>query len=293
MRKIILRFVLATSLVLTLSACNLLPFSKGEETPEVIEENTNIGDKKPQEAIVEEPAQEEEGKEASQNDIDDEELKTVDLSNVKVGDTVTFGKYDQDGDETNGSEPIEWEVLEVSNNRALLISKYVLDCKAYNEEGVDVTWETCTLRSWMNGEFFSAAFNEAEKSKIAETTLSNPDTEWKRANGADVIDGGNDTNDKVFLLSLEEIYKYYGNDWFEEEYGEGACEKLIAPATQTAIKNEVYSANNGADWWLRSPGMNANYACFVSYDGRAGWFKCDIVDCNNDYGVRPAIYVEY
>ena len=86
---------------------------------------------------------------------------------VQVGDIIEFGSYEQDNDLSNGPEPIEWRVLEVSDGSALIVSQYALDARAYNKERVRITWAECTLRGWLNGEFYATAFNEEEKGRIA------------------------------------------------------------------------------------------------------------------------------
>lgn len=77
---------------------------------------------------------------------------------------IIFGVYEQDGDLTNGPEPIEWEVLGTDSNGTLLVSRYILDCQPYNTEYVDVTWETCSLRAWLNDDFLNTAFTPFEQS---------------------------------------------------------------------------------------------------------------------------------
>ncbi|MCR4687507.1 MAG: DUF6273 domain-containing protein [Lachnospiraceae bacterium] len=299
MKKKLLAVMLVATMTLSLGACNLLSHNNEEpEEEQVVQEAPEIQDLQGHDEVQEEVAEEEPGEEEQKEEVADDENADADdnadaasgmveLSNAKVGDVIVFGAYDQDGDDTNGAEPIEWEVLEVSGNRALLISKYVLDAKAYNEEYVEITWENCTLRSWLNGEFYDIAFNGDEQSKIAEVTLSNPDNEYYGA------EGGNDTNDKVFLLSMEEILKYYGNDWYDADNGYGNCKDLIVQPTQTAINNCVYSgADDGASWWLRSPGYCNIETCNIE-SGSAGWYYHHYRVDDYCMGVRPAIYVEF
>ena len=78
------------------------------------------------------------------------------LSRAKIGSHVVFGKYEQDDDASNGKEPIEWIVLAKEKDRALLISKYGLAAQQYNTEWTDETWETCSLRKWLNETFLNA-----------------------------------------------------------------------------------------------------------------------------------------
>ena len=94
-------------------------------------------------------------------------------SSVAVGDICYFGAYEQDNDLTNGKEPIEWLVLDVQGDKALLLSKYGLDAKPYNTTYADVTWETCTLRKWLNDDFLKTAFSEDEQKAILTTEVDN------------------------------------------------------------------------------------------------------------------------
>lgn len=124
-------------------------------------------------------------------------------SSVSVGDTITFGSYEQDNNSANGTETIEWQVLDVQDGKALIISKYVLDSQSYNPERVAMTWEECNLRKWLNDEFLNAAFTAAEQEQIISTTIQNPN------NSSYGTDGGNDTTDHIFLLNIEESLNYF------------------------------------------------------------------------------------
>ena len=97
---------------------------------------------------------------------------------IREGDYIVFGRYEQDGDLSNGPEPIEWEIVAEENGRMLLISRYILDCQPYNTELEDVTWETCSLRAWLNDYFYNTAFNSVEQNRILSVTLSNPDNAY-------------------------------------------------------------------------------------------------------------------
>ena len=69
-------------------------------------------------------------------------------------------------------EPIEWRVLSVNGEEALLLADKGMDCKHYNEKSEDVTWETCTLRTWLNNEFYNEVFNETEQKAIKDSLLN-------------------------------------------------------------------------------------------------------------------------
>ena len=109
---------------------------------------------------------------SSENEKIFEEYKKALLENISAGSTVFFGNYEQDRDLSTGKEDIEWIVLKVEDNRAFLVSKYALDYKPYNDTAEAITWENCTLRTWLNTEFLNEAFSEEEQAIIELTTLA-------------------------------------------------------------------------------------------------------------------------
>lgn len=144
--------------------------------------------------------------------------------------------------------PIQWNVLCREDGKALLLSSYGLVCKPYHKKSQDVTWETCTLRQWLNEDFYNAAFSEDEKARIVKTKIhtdENPDYHTP---------GGNDTEDHVFLLSATEAERYL------LEY-----ERRIKK-TPAAFAQDSFSGWQ-ADWWLRSPGCDPTCADHVSGKG--------------------------
>ena len=189
------------------------------------------------------------------------------LKQCNVGDAIVFG---------NHYGVIGWLVLEKQDGKVLLISKYCIDAKPYNEKDAYVTWETCTLRQWLNGNFIDETFIEEEKTLICDTYLQNPD------NPEYGTDGGNDTTDKVFLLSINEAEKYFAND-----------EARATTATSYARVQGIYvSEENGTNgyacWWLRSPGNGSGDAARVD-NGGAVLCSGSIVDYGGS-GVRPAFW---
>ena len=192
-------------------------------------------------------------------------------SEYKVGKTIEFGNYPQDKDGTE--KPIEWIVMKKEGNQVLLLSKYVLDAKPYNKEWEDVTWETSDIRQWLNNEFYTTAFNKAEKAKIQTSLIKNEDNSKYGTNG------GNDTEDKVFLLSEKETETLFSNK-----------EERIAKATEYATKSGVYvNEEKAACWWLRSLGNKGYIAAEVNHYGWVDRYG-DYVDYSYD-GVRPALHL--
>lgn len=90
------------------------------------------------------------------------EYKIEKLKSAQIGDFIFFGEYEQDNDIDNGREDIEWLVLDKVENKILVVSKMGLDAKPYNDENKKVTWENCTLRTWLNEDFLNEAFDEKE-----------------------------------------------------------------------------------------------------------------------------------
>ena len=231
----------------------------------------------------------------------DQELEAI--RNARIGDIVIFGVYEQDNNLDNGQEPIEWEVLDIQDGKALLISKYALDCQPYNEEYTYVTWETCTLREWLNQEFLDTAFSPAEATAIAETAVVNND------NRTYVTEGGNDTTDKIFLLSRDEVEQYYeivrdafhlANDSLVCKLTDYGKERIISnymehydgtreEAEEWYHGTEESWGENACWWWLRSPGNNSDYAAYVYFAGNDNYYGYYVADSIG--AVRPAFWI--
>ena len=184
------------------------------------------------------------------------------IKNAKVGDIIRFGKY-------------EWLVLEKTTDTVLIITKDIVCHKGYNKERKGITWENCTLRSWLNNEFYNE-FTAEEKAMIVNTYVENNDNPKYRTKG------GNDTTDKVFLLSIEEVNKYFKDD-----------------EARIAYTNDVKYQQDGGkrSWWLRSPGYSSSFATTVGISGSI-FLGGSIVnfgdDVNNDsHGVRPTLNLKF
>ena len=196
------------------------------------------------------------------------------LGDPQAGDIVTLGRYEQDADEENGPEQIQWVVLTNQNGKAFLLSLYCLDTKPYHDV-IDgkVTWAQSALRTWLNEDFYNAVFTEAEKLLLAETELSTSD------NPRYETPGGENTLDRVFLLSLEEVDIY-----LDEDLKKGQT-------TAYTRKNGCY--DNAMDygwWWLRSPGKVRRDACYVDALGKVSLYG--YVVHRPGWSVRPAIWID-
>ena len=223
--------------------------------------------------------------------MDDE---TAEAACPEPGSYLTFGHYEQDNDLTNGEEPIEWLVLEVdeANSKALVISRYGLDAKPYNTEWADVTWETCTLRAWLNNDFLNAAFTADEQAAILTTAVDNSDSQgysgWS-------TNGGNNTQDKIFLLSYAEANQYLGVEHWSVDDSKNNTRSRVAPTAYAIAQgawtySDYYQTADGAAagwWWLRSPGVDQINAAYVKYDGALYSYYVNYESAS----VRPAFWI--
>lgn len=202
-------------------------------------------------------------------------IKPLLLAKANPGDTVFFGAYEQDNNTSNGKEDVAWLVLAKENNKIFVISEKGLDCQPYNiEQYANVTWETCTLRKWLNTDFINSAFSSDEKTKIPTVTVSADKNHGYSANP------GNATQDQVFLLSITEANKYFNST------GARQCEP-----TDYAVANGAWESDSGnfCWWWLRSPGDVPGSAARVSGGGIVSSAGYD-VNYNNG-AVRPAMWI--
>jgi hypothetical protein len=167
-------------------------------------------------------------------------LKKPELSSV--GDIVTFGNY-------------TWYVINKTDCGCTLLCEDPIGNRAYNDKWEAITWESCTLRSWLNNDFYNE-FSDEEKAMIVKTKNKNSD------NSEYGTDGGNDTEDYIYLLSLDEAGQ---------------------------LSENIRSI--GSWWWLRSSGYCQSLAAAgVFSDGSLstdGWFV------THEYGVRPALNLEF
>ena len=185
------------------------------------------------------------------------------FSKVTVGDTIVFGSYELDDNATNGKEGIEWLVLAKEDDTILVISRYGVDWQKYNGEETSTSWEKCTLRSWLNHDFFYSAFSEKEQTIILTTTVSadeNPEYN---------VNPGSDTQDKMFLLSILETDKYFNSN------RERTCR---------------FIAQDAWFWWLRSPGETLDNAAKVDRDGSINKEGAQVNIVN--ILVRPAMWID-
>jgi len=223
---------------------------------------------------------------------------------VPPGGKIRFGKYD-------------WYVLDRQNDRTLILTEKVIERRPYHNQPCEITWETCDMRKYLNGEFYNS-FGEADRERIVEVINENNRNPWYGT------DGGNPTADKIFLLSIDEVVKYFGDSgqrenrvksddysWCNDEYWPWLNDRY------DINRRAVDDTGMVAFWRLRSPGANGRLVAMVmgncgdEFDhggiGVAGGggdltpdrhFVFDTVDVltasdenSNINGVRPALWL--
>ena len=210
----------------------------------------------------------------------------TDKNGVSTWDCIYFGSYYQSNRTTK--EPIKWRVLSVNGDDAFLLADKTLDCQPYNTENKDVTWETCTLRNWLNNDFYNAAFSAAEKSAIKTSLVVNKD------NPEYGTEGGNNTNDKVYLLSIQEaMNSSYGflSSYNDTETRQAENTEYVKEHGVWIDVNDKYSRNGV--WWLRSPLPPGDYYLSnVAVVDRKGYVnRVDNYVTLSTIAVRPALHL--
>ncbi len=192
------------------------------------------------------------------------------------GNVIKLGSYEQDGDSSNGAEPLEWIVLDYDSkeNKALIMTLYAIDAVVYKDSYGATTWETSDARRWLNRDFIKKAFKGNELGMIIESDIENTNNMKYKTKG------GNVTADRVFLLSDAEFSKYLkGTD------------HAIGYTTQHARDNGVQSGpiSGTSVCWLRTPGESLVYVSTVSYVGELN--SMGVYTYSYSCGVRPCMWV--
>ena len=202
--------------------------------------------------------------------------KTNPYSSVQVGDVIQFAG-------------IDWRVLEISDGKALILSEYLLKEMQYNNKYTGMTWAECSLREYLNGKFYDDTFKGDEKALIAEAAIETADNPWFGT------PGGKSTKDRLFLLSIEEVIRYFGDS--------GELENRQADARgiddQYSLQRIATYSNNteyASWWWLRSPGDNDRSAAIINRFGGLRICGVDVTLPEHPPeglgGVRPALWLK-
>ena len=195
---------------------------------------------------------------------------------VAVGEIIQFGDF-------------EWRVLDVQGEYALLLSEIIVSYRHYHHRYEAVTWETSEIRQYLNDTFFNT-FSEADRARIRETTVINNNNPWDFSDWDDgyaSAPGGNNTTDRLFLLSIDEVLQYFGDSGMVTEGATmGVNQRRNNPSgfpnpnriyywgimdenndVRIAVDYGPYYVPRRANWWLRSPGFSPYAAAYVDNQG--------------------------
>lgn len=283
--KKILTFLLLLTLVFSLSACSLCGNKTEKENKEKYEQAL---------VLIEEGRDIEayrllyQAKEYSPAQAKIDEMLANDYSlqyrAAKIGYTVKFGRYEQDNDTTNGSEPIEWTVIKSENGKLMLLANNVLDCRKYYIDTPEryYTWAGSNMCDWLNSDFLLNAFLEGEREKICLTPVET----YEEDLGTD-----ESVNLKVFILSHEEYYKFdyttirqnYINDIKLSEYAKARYKEYGYASTGTSLVSNHFVFRDANEYGL--------------YYLRGNKEKTELdystVSMFRYYNIRPVIWIEY
>lgn len=202
------------------------------------------------------------------------------MQEYNIGSILSFGDHN-------------WRVLDTQDHAVLVITEEIIEQRSYHDAYVAITWADCSLRKYLNGEFYDK-FSAADRSRIIPVLNQNPDNQWYHSTG------GADTKDSLFLLSIEEVCTYFGDSrsmlhnpkknqryWFERKDQNNSKRLAGLQGSQWCWW-----------WWLRSPGrVNVKAAYIFGTDGNIGIqgnniLKGNLSDGKCTGGVRPALWLK-
>lgn len=188
---------------------------------------------------------------------------------MKVGDIIVFDRF-------------EWQILDIRNNQALIITEDIVEQCAYHNKYKDTIWVDCAIRKYLNGEFYEG-FDDINKERIIQVLNNNFDNPWYGTQA------GEEGQDRVFLLSLEEVCRYFGDS--TEKLKNRGNNRYWTYKDENNSKRMAKLKGMYYWWWLRSPGRNNHLAAYVhGTDGRLGVNGNNITNSNG--GIRPALWLK-
>ncbi|GLC78092.1 DUF6273 domain-containing protein [Lacrimispora brassicae] len=201
------------------------------------------------------------------------------MEEFNIGGVMLFGGYD-------------WRILDIKDNGVLIITEYMIEQRAYHDAYKDITWADCSLRKYLNGEFYDK-FNATDQSRIIPVINKNPDNQWYGSKG------GADTRDSIFLLNIEEVVCQYFGDSSSKLHNPGKNQRYWFERKDENNSKRIArleGKKGGSWWWLRSPGRVNVKAVYIHGDGNIGIqgnniLKGNISDGKCTGGVRPALWL--
>lgn len=194
------------------------------------------------------------------------------FQNLQAGDVIKFGEYEQDNNLENGKEAIDWIVLDIQDNEALVISQFCLDAKRYSDEGI-ARWERSSLCNWLNSEFINSSFEETARDCILQSLM-----------GSRIDDDGKENEIFSFIFVLSE----YGYNTYLPK------ERNVYATTYALSAKSVYTGyiedEQSVEWWLRNAGESF-MSVSASYVNRGGYYTSS-QSVKEVSMVRPAMRID-
>ena len=193
---------------------------------------------------------------------------------ASVGDIIPFGNY-------------FWRVLEIRSDRVLLVTEDIVRRRPFHNRAEPVTWADSALRAYLNSTFLTDAFTPEERQQIQRTTVVTDNNPWFPH-----VDGGSNTNDYVFLLSVEEVVRFFGDSGMLARGRPDTNDVFISDG----FNRERIAQYQGRDvwWWTRSPGLGGLRVAHI--EGGSPALEGQVrLDGNFAFGslggVRPAMWL--
>lgn len=195
---------------------------------------------------------------------------------TEIGDIITFGKYEQDNDRYNGTEPLEWRVLDKQDGKVLIITDKAVEMLPY----FGIYWKRSHIGGWLNGSFIKD-FTVDEKAMIVKTTVTadaHPDKPE--------TDQGAATEHGLYLLSVDEVLKYFPN---EEDRICYVTDYLRSELESTIHVNGLAEGGR-CDWWLRTALHNYSSGAFIANIDPNGRVNASTHNCRHT--LRPVCWIQ-
>lgn len=202
---------------------------------------------------------------------------------MTVGELVTFGDY-------------TWRILEIKDDQMLLITEEIIEQRDYHHQLKEITWKDSEIRAYLNSTFYQS-FNENDRARILPTINLNPENNWYKSHG------GEETKDYVFLLSMDEVVRFYfGNSSRLLDFPAKNQRYWFQRKDENNIKRRARYLNSSWWWWVRTPGKNNKVAVYIHGDGNIGIQGNGVARRNTNVihpitndtkgGVRPSVWIK-
>ncbi|MBQ3969384.1 MAG: hypothetical protein II685_02720, partial [Clostridia bacterium] len=207
----------------------------------------------------------------NEDEENEKQISNIQYNLKADGEFVEFGSYHIAVNNTK--MPLRWKILTIEEDKALIITFMGIDVLNFNDEQGSSTWENSYIRKWLNDDFYNEAFSASEKQLIVEANLMN----YKNVDYR--VENGGKTKDNVFLLSIDEVQRFFRSDE----------QRIVKPTAYAKSKGVFVAPNGNCWWWLRSSGNSESYAADVDYGGDVDTYGSDRFFGRNC--VRPAVWI--